>query len=182
MLPKQYQWLYTIGLLPRTVTAFLSIYGTKEVPGAGNSPIIMNLALVLKVKAFTSDAIAWCGLTIAWILLQAGYGDSLKQTVTNLLWARDYLKFGELVKIPMLGDILVFEREGGYGHVGIYIAEDDTHYHVGGGNQSDEVNIRRLEKKRLLGARRYPFKTALAPSVKRYFVDAKGAPVSTNEA
>jgi len=180
MLPFQYRFLYEIGLLPRTVTAFLSIYGTKEVPGTGNSSIIMNWAKVLKIKAFVADSIAWCGLAMAWILLQAGYGEALK-SVTNYLWARDFLKFGLKVDIPMLGDVLVFERAGGFGHVGVYIAEDDLCYHVGGGNQSDNVNIIRIEKKRLLGARRYPFKNALAASVKRYFVDAKGV-ISTNEA
>lgn len=180
MIPKQYQWLYTIGLLPRTVTAFLSIYGTKEVPGAGNSPIIMNWARVLGVKTFVNDAIAWCGLAIAWIITQAGYGEALK-AVTNLLWARDYLKFGTPVDHPELGDVCVFMREGGFGHVGIYIAEDDVCYHIGGGNQSNDTGFTRIDKKRLLGSRRYPYKNAVAASVKRYFVDAKGA-ISTNEA
>lgn len=179
MIPKQYQWLYTIGLLPRTVTAFLSIYGTKEVPGEANNPIIMSWAKVLGIKDFLKDSIAWCGLAVAWILSQAGYGEALK-AVTLKLWARDYLKFGTPVDIPMLGDVLVFERPTG-GHVGIYIAEDTLCFHVGGGNQSDDVTITRVEKSRLLGARRYPYKNALAPSVKRYFVDAKGT-ISKNEA
>lgn len=180
MIPNQYQWLHTIGLLPRTVTAFFAIYGTKEVPGEGNNPIIMSWAKTLGIKEFIKDSIAWCGLAMAWILFQAGYNDALK-SVTNKLWARDYLKFGTPVKTPMLGDILVFEREGGFGHVGLYIAEDSECYHCGGGNTSDNVIITRIKKDRLLGARRYPFKVAMAASVKRYFVDSKGT-ISTNEA
>ena len=48
--------------------------------------------------------------------------------------------------------VLVFERGSG-GHVGFAIGQDDTHFFVLGGNQSDAVTIARIAKSRLLGAR-----------------------------
>ena len=48
--------------------------------------------------------------------------------------------------------MLVFERGSG-GHVGFAVGQDDTHFFVLGGNQSDAVTIARVAKSRLLGAR-----------------------------
>jgi hypothetical protein len=42
-----------------------------------------------------------------------------------------------------LGDVLAFVRNGG-GHVGLYVDEDASAYHVLGGNQSDRVSITRV--------------------------------------
>lgn len=53
---------------------------------------------------------------------------------------------------PIPGAVLIFERGSG-GHVGFAIGQDDTHFHVLGGNQSDAVTIARIAKSRLLGAR-----------------------------
>ena len=79
------------------------------------------------------------------------------------------------------GDILVFKRPGGGGHVGFYVGEDDKCYHVLGGNQSNEVSVARLEKSRCLGIRRCDWKVAQPKTVKKYFVTPSGE-VSTNEA
>ena len=50
------------------------------------------------------------------------------------------------------GSVLVFERGSG-GHVGFAVGQDDTHFYVIGGNQSDAVTVARIAKSRLLGAR-----------------------------
>ena len=73
----------------------------------------------------------------------------------NPYLARNWLKFGKTVE-PCFGSILVFwrgSRSGTKGHVGFYYSEDADNYHVLGGNQSNEVNVSRLKKNRLLGAR-----------------------------
>ena len=175
-IPSKYQWLYTIGQLPKMVTSFLAIYGTKEVPGAGNNPVIMSWAKQLGLKDYTADSIPWCGLAMAWMATQAGYPNE----VTNPLWAKNWKSFGVPVKIPMLGDVLTFTRESG-GHVGIYIAEDKDCYHVGGGNQSDDVTITRVLKSRLYSASMPKFKIGAPASRKQYFVSASGE-ISKNEA
>jgi len=48
--------------------------------------------------------------------------------------------------------MLIFEQGSG-GHVGFAIGQDDTHFFVLGGNQSDAVTIARIVKSRLCGAR-----------------------------
>lgn len=49
----------------------------------------------------------------------------------------------------------MFERGSG-GHVGFAISQDDTHFFVLGGNQSDAATAARVAKSRLLSAR-WPF-------------------------
>ena len=74
---------------------------------------------------------------------------------TNPYLARNWLSFGQAVQ-PCFGAVLVFWRgalQGTKGHVGFYYSEDDQHFHVLGGNQSNRVSIARLAKSRLLGAR-----------------------------
>ena len=93
--------------------------------------------------------------------------------------ALKYQAFGVPVNQAMLGDTLIFKREGG-GHVGTYIAESDTTYHVLGGNQGNRVSIIEIEKKRFVAARRPVYQTQPA-GVKRFFLSSTGI-VSTNEA
>ena len=73
----------------------------------------------------------------------------------------------------------MFQRESG-GHVGFYVAEDATAYHVLGGNQSNKVCITRVAKDRLLAARRPKYNVQPA-SVKPYRVASTGS-LSKNEA
>ena len=176
MLPQKYQWIYSVGQLPKMVTAFLAIYGIKETPGTANTPVIMGWAKKLGLKDYIADSIAWCGLAMAWIATQAGYPYSIE----NPLWAKNWKAFGTPVTIPMFGDVVTFTRAEG-GHVGIYIAEDNDCYHVGGGNTSDQVMITRILKTRLYSASMPKFKIGAPASRKRYFVDASGE-ISTNEA
>ena len=70
---------------------------------------------------------------------------------TNPYWARNWLLFGQNAK-PTPGAVLVFERGSG-GHVGFAMGQDDTHFYVLGGNQSDAVTITCIAKSRVLGAR-----------------------------
>ena len=100
---------------------------------------------------------------------------------TNPLGARNWGKFGTKCK-PVLGSVLVFWRgskNGAFGHVGFYHGEDDVAYHVLGGNQSDQVNVARVAKNRLLGARQPATLPPLATGpVKR----SKTGDLSRNEA
>ena len=86
---------------------------------------------------------------------------------TNPYWARNWLLFGQTVQ-PIIGAVLIFERGSG-GHVGFAVGEDDTHFYVLGGNQSDAVTIARIAKSRLLGARwpaTYPPRPQRLPTMK----------------
>lgn len=96
----------------------------------------------------------------------------------------NWLKFGREVK-PTLGAILVFWRKtpsSWQGHVGFYVGEDATHYHVLGGNQSNSVTISRIAKNRLRkGGVRFPM-TAIYNNTGPTVRSAKGVRETTNEA
>ena len=86
---------------------------------------------------------------------------------TNPYWARNWLLFGQAVQ-PIIGAVLIFERGSG-GHVGFAVGQDDTHFYVLGGNQSDAVTIARIAKSRLLGAcwpATYPPRPQRLPTMK----------------
>ena len=69
---------------------------------------------------------------------------------------------------------------GAMGHVGFYAGEDDSHYHVLGGNQSDRVCITRVSKGRLYAARR-PLYRVQPGNIRPVHLEATGA-LSLNEA
>lgn len=178
--PNGYEWLATIGTLPKVISEALALHGTKEVAGGANSPVIMAWAKEVTkdvVAAYTADSVPWCGLFAAVVIHRAG-----KVVISGPLWAKNWAKFGERVtRGASLGDVLVFERAGGGGHVGFYLAEDESAYHVLGGNQGDAVSVARIAKSRCIAVRRPFFKIAAPASVKPYHV-ATGGKLSENEA
>jgi uncharacterized protein (TIGR02594 family) len=170
-----YKWIGKIGTLPRLMQEAISLYGTKEKIGTGDNPTIMAWAKETGLeKVYTADSIAWCGLFAAIVVKRAGY-----DAVAGPLWALNWLKFGVAAAKPSFGDILCFVRDGG-GHVGFYVGEDATYYHVYGGNTKDNVTIARIAKDRLKGARRPAYKNPL-PAWKPYQLTSGGV-ISTNEA
>jgi uncharacterized protein (TIGR02594 family) len=117
-----------------------------------------------------------CGLYASIVVKRAGF-----DVVKDPLWARNWNNFGIKQDVAMLGDVLVFTRPGGGGHVGFYVGEDVTCYHVLGGNQSNMVNTTRILKSRCIGIRRCPWKISQPSNVRVVELAANGA-VSTNEA
>jgi uncharacterized protein (TIGR02594 family) len=171
----RYRWLLSEPG-PRLLLEGLKTYGTIEKPGAGNNPSIMAWARATGLaRVYRNDATAWCGLWMAYVALQAGW-----RPPVNPLWARNWLEFGTPQRRGALGDVLVFERGKG-GHVGVYVGEDGTAFHVLGGNQNDQVNIKRIAKSRLLGIRRCPWRVNQPGNVRPVELAASGA-LSTNEA
>lgn len=172
-LPKKYQWLQR-EKAPRHLLKAVELYGTTEIVGEENNPVIMGWAEELNLHYYTNDDIPWCGLYLAIVMKRAN-----REVVKDPLWARNWAKFGVDSPIPMLGDVLVFSRGNG-GHVGFYIGEDRTSYHVLGGNQSNTVNIVRIAKDRLIACRRPPYHTQPL-NVRKITLDSTGTIVSTNE-
>ncbi len=169
-----YNWLQEeIG--PRILVQAVKLIGTKEIVGKAHNPIILEWAKELKIKAYTNDEIPWCGLFIAYCAHKAGV-----EVVDGPLWALNWAKYGTKESTPMLGDVLTFKRDGG-GHVGLYVGEDRTHYHVLGGNQNNQVNVMRIAKTRLHQARRTAWKIAQPSNVRKIELSNKGI-ISTNEA
>lgn len=174
-LPPQYQWL-TKETGPRILLEALKTYGTAEKPGQGSNPSILKWAEDIGMdRVYKADATAWCGLWMAYVAKQAGWDDPV-----NSLWARNWLNFGTPQKSAGLGDIMVFSRGSG-GHVGMYVGEDSTAFHILGGNQADKVMIKRIAKNRLLGIRRCPWRVNQPNNVRAVKFAASGS-LSTNEA
>lgn len=173
-LPKAYKWLSQEDG-PRHLLKAVELFGVEETVGAKHNPVIMGWAKELGLdKVYTSDEIAWCGLFTAICIHRAG-----RPVVKDPLWALNWNKFGVAVAVPELGDILTFKRNGG-GHVGLYVGEDSTAYHVLGGNQGNKVSVVRIAKSRLNGSRRPEYNNK--PLNIRQVVLASNGSLSTNEA
>lgn len=161
---------------PQILIQARNLIGTKEIVGSVHNKTILAWAKELGLaKIYTNDEIAWCGLFIGYCAHKAGL-----DVVKDPLWALNWNKFGTKQTVAMLGDVLTFKRNGG-GHVGLYVGEDDTCYHVLGGNQSNMVNITRIEKSRCAGIRRTPWKISQPKDVRVVEVSASGF-ISKNEA
>jgi uncharacterized protein (TIGR02594 family) len=59
------------------------------------------------------EGLPWCAGFVSYCLKKSG--SNLRYT----LRAKDYLKLGKIVNEPKAGDLMVFSRKGGGGHIGI---------------------------------------------------------------
>ena len=129
----------------------LAEYGTKEIEGSRHNMDIVNYAKESGFDWVNDDETPWCAIFINWVAMKA----NLKRS--NKADARSWLSAGIEVKVPEVGDIVIFWRgspESWKGHVGIYINEENNLIRVLGGNQSDQVNISKYNKEKVLGYRR----------------------------
>lgn len=135
---------------PKIIVEARALYGTLEGKGGADNPIILGWAKETGLeKVYKHDAIAWCGLYAAVVVKRANW-----EPVKDPLWARNWVNFGERSPRPMFGDVLVWDRGGGFGHVNFYVGEDSECFHGIGGNQTDMVNFTRIPRGRLIEARR----------------------------
>ena len=173
-IPKAYQWI-AAEPGPRHLLKAVELMGVTETVGFRHNPIIMGWARELGMQnVYTADEIPWCGLFMAIVMQRAD-----RSPVANPLRALAWNNFGNQVQKAELADVLTFTRKGG-GHVGLYVGEDWTHYHVLGGNQGNAVSIVRIHRNRLSQIRRVPY-TAQPDNIRQIWLAANGV-VSTNEA
>jgi uncharacterized protein (TIGR02594 family) len=132
------------------------LIGTREVPGGANNPIIMSWgnrlgAKVLGIK-YGADSVPWCGLFAAHCVSQAGVKPP-PIAIRAKAWADWGIRIGTTATRPPMGSIAVFGRDGG-GHVGFVDSVNaDGSLNILGGNQGDEVNIRKFARNRLIALR-----------------------------
>lgn len=129
----------------------LGEYGVTEIKGATHNERILEYFHSIGHKWVKTDETAWCSAFINWVALQAG------KEMSGELNARSWLKVGTELKVPEVGDVVVFWRESRRswkGHVGLFIRETETHVYVLGGNQNNQVNIKAYPKYRVLSYRR----------------------------
>lgn len=101
----------------------------------------------------------WCAAFVNMVLLEQGLPTSASVSDYPLT-ARSFLFWGDKVKEPKQGDIVVFKRgnSGWQGHVAFYVSsiqiDGKDYYYVLGGNQSDSVSIEPYPVNKVLGIRR----------------------------
>lgn len=147
-LPTEYAWLLKEPAPKMLITA-LKYYGLKEGAGSVDNPTIMKWAHDFGIDWYTHDSIAWCSLFLGEVAKESSYTPPNKN---ELLAAVSWSKWGNPHAPAQLGSIMVFNRPGGH-HVGLYVGEDDTAYHILGGNTGDAVGFARLLKSRLISTR-----------------------------
>jgi uncharacterized protein (TIGR02594 family) len=136
---------------PEMLSHAFDFFGIKEVRGEKHNPRILSFFEEIGFKWVQDDETAWCSAFINYLAKKCGYERSGK------LNARSWLNVGETMKMPTLGDIVVFWRESPdswKGHVGIFIRHDGENIWTLGGNQSNSVCISPYSKDRLIGYRK----------------------------
>jgi uncharacterized protein (TIGR02594 family) len=133
------------------LTEMLTNYGLSEIDGPLANPEIMEFFHDIGFDWVKDDSTAWCSAALNFFAKKHGYYRSGK------LDARSWLKVGDIVLEPQLGDIVVFWRESyasWKGHVALYINSNDKYIWCLGGNQSNSISIMAYPRDRLLGYRR----------------------------
>lgn len=175
-LPKNLEWL-ALEPAPRHLLKAVELYGTQETVGPKHNPVIMGWAKELGIQnTYANDEIPWCGLFAAIVMHRAG-----RPVPSGFLRALSWNQFGAAVDSSqaMLADVLTFTRKGG-GHVGLYVGEDTTAYHVLGGNQGNKVSVVRIDKTRLSQVRR-PLYNNIPENIRKIHLASNGT-LSVNEA
>lgn len=72
-LPPAYGWIDDLRPLPRMLQEARKLFGTKEVAGPADNPLILGWAKEVGLaKSYNYDAIPWCGLFMAVVAKRAG--------------------------------------------------------------------------------------------------------------
>ena len=141
--------------------------GLKEIVGEEHNPEVLQFYKTVGRPEITNDETAWCAAFVGHCLVKGGYKHS---PVKVSLLARSYEGYGSTIynratkkrkkvgdiRAALPGDICIFPRGNStwQGHVAFFVKETPKFVYVLGGNQNNEVNIRRYSKSRLITIRR----------------------------
>lgn len=125
-------------------------YGVKEIAGDKHNPRVVQYSTDIGNTWVKTDEVAWCSELVNWCLLQAAIHG------TKSAVAKSFLKWGEELKTPEFGCLVVFGWPDGSGHIGFYVNEAPGGIRVLGGNQDNEVNIKVYKKDHVLSYRKVP--------------------------
>lgn len=125
----------------------------REVKGPGSNVIILSMIRDIFPKWGDDSTLAWCSCFMNTCCVSMCYENTMHLKHPGL--ARGWLEVGTPVarKDLKIGDVVVFDRGKGMGHVGFFIADHGTHITVFGGNQADSVCLSDY-KMPFLGGRR----------------------------
>lgn len=161
--PNSYLW----------IAEAISCIGLSEVKGAKHSSKIVGWLKSLKAW-WSDDETPWCGTFAAHCMTVAGV-----KPPKHWYRAKDWLNWGLVMKEPVCGCVVVFNRVGG-GHVGFVVGKDKSgNIMVLGGNQGDAVNVKAFQPLRVAG---YRWPTEIPVPRPGALPVLAQAEVSTNEA
>ena len=125
--------------------------GQAELDGTSqNNPRIVEYFKTTTYPA-TTDETPWCAAFMCWCHEMASKPHP--RSAAAMRWT----EWGVKIDKPEYGCVMIADYDNGRGHVGFFIGEDDTHYSILGGNQSDKVNTMRWKK---TNATRWHFRKA----------------------
>lgn len=116
--------------------------GQKEIAGHAHNPRIIEYHGTTTLRG-SADEIPWCSSFVNWVMKTAGYKG------TRSAAARSWTEWGQRIRTPIKGCIVVLTRNGG-GHVGFYMGMKDGRVQILGGNQSNAVNIAPYAAERII--------------------------------
>ena len=87
---------------PEILSHAMDFYGLREMPGEKNNPRILDFFEAAGHSWVQDDETSWCSAFINYLAVKCGYEFS------GGLNARSWLEVGETMKIPTVGDIVVF--------------------------------------------------------------------------
>lgn len=126
--------------------------GTRETSsGLTSNPRIIEYQRATRLdEPWLRDETPWCAAFVSWCLEHGGAVNP------RFAKARRFLTYGDKVKVPQFGDILVFSRGKNpeQGHVCFYVLDIGGDYEVLGGNQRNSVCFGHEPRADLLDIRR----------------------------
>lgn len=125
------------------------LVGLKEIVGSRHEPKVVEFFAEAGHPEVHDDETAWCAAFANAMLRRAGYAG------TGSLAARSFLTWGDELKIPKLGCIVVFKRGDSewQGHVAFFLRDLGDRIEILGGNQGNAVSVITKSKDDLLGYR-----------------------------
>jgi len=109
--------------------------GTAQYPIGQSNPRITQYHGETNICGY-DDKASWCSSFVNWCFDQVGI------TGTRSALARSWLDWGEELDAPIQGCVAVLYRDdprSWKGHVGFYLHHDESHVHLLGGNQLEQV-------------------------------------------
>jgi len=119
--------------------------GVVEGPGPKDNPRVQAYYRDAGFPGVKHDSVPWCAAFVGAMLKRAN------ERPSGSLLARSYLKWGEVLRQPKIGCIVIMQRGNStfLGHVAFYAGPGL----ILGGNQSDKVSIAGFDPRSVLGYR-----------------------------
>jgi uncharacterized protein (TIGR02594 family) len=134
----------------KIVETALAEYGNAGIIGEVDNPEVVKYFKETGYTFIDHDETPWCAAFLNWILKKCNI------ETPNKLNARSFLEIGQESILPVLGDIVILwriDKQGPYGHCGIFVKRVGNIIYVLGGNEDNTVKIKGYSADQLLGYR-----------------------------